>query len=108
MAAKKFDEGKSRYDLIPPEALNEVARVFAIGAAKYGDRNWESGLSWGRIFAAMMRHAWDFWRGERLDPVDGQHHLASVAWGAIVLMTYEQTKPDLDDRSIVGDATVAE
>jgi hypothetical protein len=41
--------------------------------------------------------------------VDGQHHLAIVAWGALVLMTYEQTKPELDDmRSIATDAKVTE
>lgn len=95
---KKFDENKARFDLIPPQPLDEVARVFTIGANKYGDRNWELGISWGRIFAAMCRHAWAFWRGEVYDPVDGQHHLASVAWCALVLMEYEVTHPELDSR----------
>lgn len=94
----KFDEGKARYDLIPAIPLHEVARVFTIGAGKYGDRNWENGILWGRLFAAMMRHAWAWWRGERNDPQDGQHHLASVAWCALCLMEYEQTKQSFDDR----------
>mgnify|MGYP000311772887 CR=1 FL=1 len=94
----KHDSGKPRYDLIPAEALDEVARVFAIGAEKYDDRNWEHGLKFGRVFAAMMRHAWAWWRGERDDPEDGQHHLSSVAWCALVLMTLEKTKPTYDDR----------
>jgi len=94
----KNDLGKLRYDLIPARPLEELARVYSIGANKYGDRNWEKGLSWGRIFAAMMRHAWAYWRGEAYDPVDGQHHLSSVAWCAFALMEYETTHPELDDR----------
>lgn len=89
MSGTKFDEDKLRYDLIPEQALKELARVYTIGAKKYGDRNWEQGLKWGRVFAAMMRHAWAWWAGEQNDPVDGQHHLSSVAWCAFALMTYE-------------------
>lgn len=97
MTATKDDEGKVRYDLIPPEALHELARVYTIGANKYGAHNWrKGGLSTGRVFAAMMRHAWAWLRGERTDPEDGQHHLASVAWGAFTLMMLERT--DDDDR----------
>ena len=95
---KKFDKDKLRYDLLPPEPLARVVEVFTIGARKYGDRNWEKGLTWGRVFAAMMRHAWAWWRGERFDTEDGQHHLSSVAWCALVLMEYEKTHQELDDR----------
>lgn len=94
----KDDGDKLRYDLIPPAPMDEIAKVFTIGAKKYEDRNWEKGLKWGRIFGALMRHAWAYWRGETHDP-DGQHHLASVAWCAMVLMEYEVTHPELDDRS---------
>ncbi len=78
----KFDGGKLRYDLIPPECLDEVARVFTIGAKKYGTNNWCQGLDWGQVTAAMERHMSAWKQGEVLDPEDGQHHLASVAWGA--------------------------
>lgn len=97
-AGTKADAGKHRYDLIPARPLDELARVYTIGASKYAERNWEGGLAWGRVFAAMMRHAWAWWRGERHDPEDGQHHLASVVWCAFALMEFEQTHPDGDDR----------
>ena len=96
--AHKFDSDKLRYDLFPP-SLAEVAKVFTIGAKKYGDRNWEMGLSYGRVFGAMLRHAFAWWWGERSDPEDGQHHLSSVAWAALVLMHYENTDTGIDDRS---------
>ena len=95
---RKSDTGKLRFDLLPVRPLAEVARVYTIGAGKYGDRNWENGLTWGRVFAAMLRHAWKWWGGERYDLEDGQHHLASVAWCALALMEYEVTCPKLDDR----------
>ena len=97
-AGKKNDADKLRYDLMPPYPLSELARVYTIGANKYGDHNWEEGLKWGRVFGALLRHAFAWWRGDRLDPTDGQHHLASVAWCALALIEYERTHPDLDDR----------
>lgn len=96
---RKYDDGKLRFDLIPARPLLEIARVFTIGANRYGDRNWEKGIAFGRIFAAMMRHAWAWRGGERNDPEDGQHHLASVAWCAMALIELEETHPELDDRN---------
>jgi hypothetical protein len=97
---RKDDTGKLRYDLLPPVPLAEVAKVYTIGAQKYADRNWEKGLQWGRVYAALQRHANVWWAGERNDPADGQHHLASVVWCALALMEYERTHPDLDDRKV--------
>ena len=96
---RKDDGGKERFDLLPVYPLFKLAEVYTIGARKYADRNWEKGIPYGRVFAALMRHAWKWWRGEQNDPVDGQHHLSSVAWCAMTLMEYERTHPELDDRS---------
>jgi hypothetical protein len=81
-----------------PPSLEEVAKVFTTGAEKYGDRNWEKGMAWHRVFRAMISHAWKWWWGEKYDKVDGQHHLASVAWCALVLMHYEDRDRGDDDR----------
>jgi len=93
----KHDDSKARYDLIPPEAIEGLAHLYALGAEKYGDRNWEEGLAFGRVFAAMMRHAWAWWRGEDYDK-DGHHHLLSVAWGAFTLFTFQMRKTETDGR----------
>lgn len=95
---QKNDDGKLRYDLIPVYPLELLAGAFTIGGKIYADRDWEKGIKWGRVFAAMLRHAWAWWRGEGYDPKDGQHHLAAVAWCAFALMEYELTHPELDDR----------
>lgn len=87
--AKKNDQGKLRYDLIPPESLRELARVYTIGAHKYADDNWKNGLDRKRIEAALFRHFEAARAGETFDPEDGQRHLASVAWCAFALMWYD-------------------
>ncbi len=95
---RKNDVGKARFDLIPSQPLFALAELFAIGAKKYAPRNWEEGIDFGRIFAAMMRHAWAWWGGEELDPEDGQHHLTSVAWCAVTMMELQRTHPECDSR----------
>jgi len=97
----KLDGGKPRFDLLSPIALTELSRVLEFGARKYADRNWENGMRWGRVFAAMMRHAWAFWRGERLDSESGMHHMACVMWGAMVLVHYDSHAryAEMDDRA---------
>jgi len=101
---KKDDSGKLRFDLLPSDALKEVVRVYTLGATKYDARDWEKGLDWGRVFAAMQRHSWDWWNGEEYDLTDGQHHLASVAWCALALIHYELNGIGKDTRSIRNDA----
>jgi hypothetical protein len=96
----KYDNGKPRFDLIPPEALFGLAELYRMGAAKYADRNWEKGMGFTRLFGAMQRHAWAWMSGEDYAPDDHQHHLLSVAWCAIALYTYwcRGLNTEFDDR----------
>jgi len=102
LPAWKNDAEKLRYDLIPPEPLARVAFVYTMGARKYTDHNWRKGMAWSRVIGAAMRHLEAFRRGVSIDPKDGQHVLASVAWCALTLMEYERTHPELDDRALDG------
>ena len=97
----KNDANKLRYDLIPPEGLEELARTYTHGASHPdGARRWEQGGSWLRLFAAMMRHAWKWRRGEDYDKESGLHHMASVAFYAMALVTYKVRGVKEDDRVI--------
>ena len=100
--AVKHDDGKPRYDLVPPEALDALSRVLTFGASKYSERNWEKGMDWGRVFGAMMRHAWAWWRGENTDPETGYSHLWHALCCAAFLVTYEQRRIGKDDRHVTG------
>lgn len=107
----KADAGKARFDLIPSKPLFALAQLFTLGSTKYSARNWERGMRFGRVFAAMMRHAWAWWGGEDHDPIDGQHHLTSVQWCAMTLQELCDTHPECDDRpkpTAPNEAVVAE
>lgn len=99
---QKFDSGKARFDLIPVAPLVDLAKLYGMGAEKYGDRNWELGLQFSRVFAAMQRHAWAWWGGEEFDPEDGQQHLSSVAWCAFALQELARRSSEYDDRPEVS------
>lgn len=94
----KYDGEKLRFDLIPAYPLETLADVYTRGAIKYEDRNWEKGMKWSRIFAAIMRHLWAFWRGEDIDKESGQPHVAHAAWGCFALLEYMRVKREFDDR----------
>lgn len=96
--AAKYDDDKAMFDLIPGGPLSQLAEVYTMGAKKYAPRNWEKGLKWGRVYAAIMRHLWAYWMGEDTDKESGKSHLAHAAWGCFSLMEYAKTHPELDDR----------
>lgn len=95
----KHDEDKLRYDLVPATALEEIVKVYNYGANKYGERNWEKGISWNRIFAPIMRHLWAWFAGEDNDKESGLSHLAHAAWGCLALLSYRKTHVEFDDRT---------
>lgn len=88
----------ARYDLLPPDALEAVARVYGYGASKYDDGNWLRGYPWGWSFGALMRHLWAFWRGEETDPESGHPHLAHAAFHVLALLTFSARGLGTDDR----------
>ena len=94
----KADDAKTRYDLLPPELLEETAKVLTFGAQKYSAHNWAQGASWSRYFSAMMRHMWAWWRGEDNDPETGFSHLAHAACCLSFLIAYQRRGLGEDDR----------
>ena len=87
-----------RYDLIPVEALAQVARLYGRGAAKYAAHNWRKGYEWSKSYAAMQRHATQFWAGEDIDEEMQLPHLASVIFHAMALLVFMEEHRDFDDR----------
>lgn len=112
----RYNTGKPRYDLLPPDALDELVKVYTIGAEKYADRNWEKGFPWMSCYGSMMRHIQAWARGEDLDvgpngesgayPDDpsihmrwtGLPHMALASWNAMALTTFYLRGVGVDDR----------
>lgn len=76
----KFDADKLRYDLVPPEALEQIAEVLTYGARKYAPDNWKTVSDpYARYYAAAMRHMEARRMGEVDDPESGLPHLAHAS-----------------------------
>jgi uncharacterized HAD superfamily protein len=119
MQARRYTEGKLRYELIPHNFLKELAKVYTIGADKYtikdndgnitddGADNWRKGLSWKQTLGAIYRHLEKFKQGEDfdndypkeyLDKYGPSYHLANAAWGIAALLEFYKIHPEFDDR----------
>ena len=104
----KFDDGKLPFELIAPELLVAVTKILQFGANKYGERNWEKGMAWGRVFGALMRHMWAWWGGKGpttksflfgdLDDETGYSHLWHAACCIMFLIAYEERQIGEDNR----------
>lgn len=89
---------KTRFDLIPFEAIGEIADVLEYGANKYEAHNWARGAAWSRYFSALCRHIFAWWAGEDKDPETGFSHLAHAGCCLLFLMQYERHGWGTDDR----------
>lgn len=89
----KNDGEKLRYDLLPPEPIEEVVEVLTFGAKKYSDNNWQKVPdAKKRYYAALMRHL-EAWRmGETHDAESDLSHLAHALCCLIFLSWFEIKK----------------
>ena len=87
-----------RFDLIPIEALEEVARIYGYGAQKYAEDNWRRGYPWRWSIGALFRHAAKFAMGEECDPESGYHHMAHAAFHCLTLFVFSRHRLGTDDR----------
>ena len=94
----KFDHGKLRHDLVPPEVVNALASVLTFGATKYGERGWQRGMDWSRVYGAAQRHLLAFWGGDDIDPESGMPHLWHAMTNIAFLVSYQALSLGRDDR----------
>lgn len=95
---RKDDSGKLRMDLLSTTSLRGLAGVLTFGAAKYDDRNWENGIPWNRVYAAVLRHLASFWDKEDVDPESGLLHIDHAACGVHFLQHYARHRREFDNR----------
>jgi 5'-deoxynucleotidase YfbR-like HD superfamily hydrolase len=94
-----FDElyDKPRYDLIPIKPLRRLAELYARGAVKYGDRNWQLANSQEeleRFKASGLRHMFQWLNGE-----DDEDHAIATVWNIFAVLFVEDK---LKDEDVVG------
>lgn len=94
----RYNTGKADLSLIPLVTLEEEAKVWEYGKAKYAAWNWAKGMNWSVPYACALRHLSAWQRGEEIDPESGQSHLAHVMCNIRMLMLYSKTYKEGDDR----------
>jgi len=78
---------KVRMELLPLPCLYEIARVYTVGAEKYGENTWQNlPDGYERYKGALLRHLTAIDRGEETDADTGLRHIAQVAWNAIAML----------------------
>ena len=96
----KFDNGKDPWHLLPTDAVKGIVKVLGFGAAKYAERNWEKGMSWSRVYSALLRHLTAWFEGEKKDSETGYSHLWHAGCCILFLISYEIRNIGNDDRPI--------
>lgn len=98
----KFDNEKPQIDLIPYEAIEEIAKVLTFGATKYNVANWADGIEMRRLLSATFRHLGKFNAGEDMDDESLTLHLGNAAANLCFAIWMYKNRPDLDNRWIKG------
>jgi hypothetical protein len=81
----KYDEGKLRYSLVPPEATRALAEVLTFGAGKYEPNGWKHvPNAEERYMDALLRHIEAYRSGEVTDEESDLPHL----WHAITNLAF--------------------
>lgn len=84
-------DGKIRLELVPMAEIEDIAKLYTIGAEKYADNSWkeiENGFE--RYRAALLRHMIAYMKGERFDDETGINHITAVAWNAIAMLWFDK------------------
>lgn len=78
------------------------AKVFGYGKRKYIEWNWAKGMAWSIPIACAARHLEAIILGQDMDPESGELHAGHVACNIVMLLTFERTFPEGDDRAAAG------
>ncbi len=77
-AHRDAQEGKGRFDLLPFDALQEIALVYEKGATKYEARNWEAGIPVQSFLSSGARHL-----HKAISGITDEPHLPMAAWNLL-------------------------
>ena len=128
MKARRYNKGKNRISLIPTEVLEELSKVYTLGAHKYtiykdkegneilgseilfkdvskyeivedGANNWKLGLPISNYLDSAFRHIEEFRKGNDIDEL-GTDTLYNAIWNLVAAHWTKKYHPQLDDRDI--------
>ena len=84
-AVRDSAEGKSRFDLFSPFAMERVGLWLMAGARKYTEHNWSRGIPASRCMASLHRHLMKYMQG-----ATDEDHLSAAATNIMFLLHFEE------------------
>lgn len=95
MQGIKEYRGKTRWSLLPFEALEPVVRILEYGAkTKYASNNWKHVKDKATYVDAIVRHWTKYVNGEELDGESQESHIAAIVCNALFLIYDRQQHKD--------------
>ena len=91
-AVRDMHEGKGRMDLLPWNAILEVAKHCEAGAKKYGEHNVDRGIPVHSLMDSGMRHAAKHVIGQLDEP-----HLVAACWNFLWALEMTLVEPEMND-----------
>lgn len=91
-AVRDLHVGKGRFDLLPWNAIHDVAKHCEEGALKYGERNVDKGIPQHSLIDSAFRHLAKYVAGHT-----DEDHLRAAAWNVLWALEQVMTHPELND-----------
>ena len=103
--AKKYDQNKTRMDLVPLSVVESIAKVLTMGAQKYAENSWQNLPDfWKRYKAALLKQLTANDKDELIDQKSGLPYIdhvlcnaAFLSWGYHHGKSISINKKDLDN-----------
>ena len=92
-ATRSADVSGVRYDLVPPEGVEAVAKAMHVGAVTHGDNNWKKGLKNSVLVNHAIRHIVEYLK-EGNTTVD---HIGHALANLMMLKWNEVNLPEFND-----------
>jgi len=95
----RHSSGKPRPFQLPPDVMEDILKVFEVGAEKYDLFNWKKPTPSSSTINPLDRHFNEYKKGIDVDETDNTFHLAKVAANAIMELYRSKRKGlRIDDR----------
>ena len=98
-ATRSSDADGVRYDLVPAEGVEAVAKAMYVGAVTHGDNNWKKGLRNSILVNHAMRHIIEYMKEGNTSEDHVGHALANL----MMLKWNEANLPEFNDLNNVAE-----
>mgnify|MGYP001421509379 FL=1 len=98
-ATRSADAEGVRYDLVPPEGVEAVARAMHVGAVTHGDNNWKKGLRNSILVNHAMRHIVEYMK----EGNTAEDHIGHALANLMMLKWNEVNLPEFNDLNNIAE-----